>query len=204
MGRPRQHDEQTRAALLEAAERLLSEGGPGAVSVRAVAEAVGESTRAVYSVFGNKEGLFGALFGRAFSDLRARIEAVPQSGDPREDLLRAGVEGFRGFALDHPQLFRLTFERLVPDIAPRPEDVAHARAAIAALRSLVERCRLAGFAGGRDTHELAWQCHAFCQGLASLELQGLIPATREHAAFWRDALGAFVAGLDAPGRGGSC
>ena len=43
MGRPRVHDEETRAALRAAAERLVAEGGPGAFSVRAVAEEVGTS-----------------------------------------------------------------------------------------------------------------------------------------------------------------
>jgi len=56
MGRPREHDEATRAALLEAAERIVADRGPTALSVRAVAEAAGTSTRAVYSLFGSKDG----------------------------------------------------------------------------------------------------------------------------------------------------
>ena len=36
--------------------------------------------------------------------------------------------------------------------------------------------------------------HALCEGLAALELRGLLPAGREEAA-WRDALGALVAGF---------
>ena len=37
MGRPRQHDERTRTALLAAAEQLVAEKGPAGLSVRAVA-----------------------------------------------------------------------------------------------------------------------------------------------------------------------
>ena len=51
MARPAKHDAHTRAALLDAAEQLLAEGGPDAVTVRAVADRIGESTRAVYSQF---------------------------------------------------------------------------------------------------------------------------------------------------------
>ena len=54
MARPNKHDATTREALLDAAETLLAVGGPDAVSVRSVADAVAVSTRAVYSVFGSK------------------------------------------------------------------------------------------------------------------------------------------------------
>ena len=83
MGRPREHDERTRAALREAAERLVAAGGPGALSVRAVAEEAGTTTRAVYSVFGSKEGLVvDALARDAFAaplqrDRRARGDRRP-------------------------------------------------------------------------------------------------------------------------------
>ena len=60
-GQTREHDESTGDALLDAAEALLAAGGPDAGTVRAVAGAVGVPTRAVYSLFGAKEGLVHAL-----------------------------------------------------------------------------------------------------------------------------------------------
>ena len=63
MGRPREHDEHTRVALLAAAEQLVAEGGPTQLSVRAVADAAGTSTRAVYSLFGSKGSNFRLLKG---------------------------------------------------------------------------------------------------------------------------------------------
>ena len=50
MARPIKHDATTREALLDAAEALLADSGPDAVSVRTVADEIGVSTRAVYSV----------------------------------------------------------------------------------------------------------------------------------------------------------
>ena len=61
MGRPRLHDEKTRVELLAAAERLVADGGIDAVSVRGAALAAGTTTRAVYALFGSKEGLVQAL-----------------------------------------------------------------------------------------------------------------------------------------------
>ena len=66
MGRPTRHDDATRAALLIAAERLVETSGPGALSVRAVADQIGTTTRAVYSTFGSKEGLLASLAQRSF------------------------------------------------------------------------------------------------------------------------------------------
>ena len=63
MGRPREHDEATRTQLRGAAERLVAGGGPDALSVRAVADEARTSTRAVYSLFGSKDGLVAALAG---------------------------------------------------------------------------------------------------------------------------------------------
>ena len=61
MGRPREHDERTAAALLDAAEQLIAERGVDALSLREIAREAGTTTRAVYSLFGSKEQLLGAL-----------------------------------------------------------------------------------------------------------------------------------------------
>ena len=87
MGRPRQHNEQTREALLTAAEQLIAHGGLDAVSTRAVAEQAGATTRAVYSLFGSKQGLLHALAARGFLLLADRVQAVPVTADPGADLV---------------------------------------------------------------------------------------------------------------------
>src|SRR5262249_44787021 len=111
MGRPRQHDEQTAAQLLEAAERIVDQDGIAALSVRRLATAVGTTTGGVYSLFGSKEGLVVALGARAFELLEAGIEALPETADPQADLVEAGVKVFRRFAVDHPSLFELAVQR---------------------------------------------------------------------------------------------
>ena len=84
MGRPREHDEQTRAALLAAAEQIVADGGPAALSVRAVAEAAGTTTRAVYSLFGSKDGLLVEALARdAFEFLFTEIGAARGDRRPR-------------------------------------------------------------------------------------------------------------------------
>ena len=99
-----------------AAERLIDTHGPDAASVRAVADAVGTTTRAVYSVFGSKHGLLEALATRLFEVLSDAIDAVPCTDDVAGDLVEAGVRAFRQTALDHPSLYRLVFVQVVPDL----------------------------------------------------------------------------------------
>src|ERR671936_1283772 len=94
MGRPREHDEATRERLLQAAERLSAAKGIEAVTVRAVADAAGTSTRAVYALFGSKEGLEQALHQAMFTRLRDLLEAVERTDDPRRDLLELAL-GYR-------------------------------------------------------------------------------------------------------------
>ena len=97
MGRPREHDEATRAALLEATERLVARGGAAALSVRAVAEEAGTTTRAVYSLFGSKDGLLvDAIARRAFEFLHAEIGKLEETDDPAADLVAVGVRAYRG------------------------------------------------------------------------------------------------------------
>jgi AcrR family transcriptional regulator len=61
MGRPKEHGVQTRTALLTSAAAIMHQEGRGAVTVRRVADEVGTTTRAVYSLFGDKEGLLREL-----------------------------------------------------------------------------------------------------------------------------------------------
>jgi AcrR family transcriptional regulator len=192
MGRPREYDERVANALLEAAERIVDEDGLDALSVRVVANAVGVTTRAVYSLFGSKDGLLVALGARAFHLLEDALNVLPTTSDPAGDLVEAGVVVFRRFVLDHPALLRIgfQFEGMTPQLACQFRDAADA-----ALETLQGRCaRLAdtGQLGSRGIKEALCAFDALCEGLAALELRGQMPPGSEE--IWRDALRALVVG----------
>ena len=113
-----EHDEKTAAALLDAAERIVAEEGVDALSLREVARDAGTTTRAIYSLFGSKDGLLGALGVRAFNLLQREIEALPATDQPADDLIEVALI-FRRFALEHPALFSIAFHRADPAIWPR-------------------------------------------------------------------------------------
>jgi len=113
VGRPREHNEATAVALLEAAERTVQAAGLEGLSVRRLADDVGTTTRAVYTLFGSKDGLLVALGTRAFAMLGASIAELPETEDPAADLVEAGVAVFRRFAIGHPSLFGIGVQQTV-------------------------------------------------------------------------------------------
>jgi AcrR family transcriptional regulator len=194
VGRPREHDEQTAAALLEAAEQIVQAAGLEGLSVRGLAERVGTTTRAVYSLFGSKDGLLVALGARAFAMLGDAIARLPTTGDPAADLVEAGVAVFRSFAIEHPSLFRIGVQQtmVTPELAT---DFANAAAvALAGLEAKVARVKAAGLLGSRSVRDAACEFHALCEGLAAIELRGQLPAGEEMR-IWRDAVTTLVAGF---------
>ena len=197
MGRPRRHDDNTADALLETAERIAEAEGPGGLTVRRVADAGGTTTRAVYSLFGSKEGLLVALGRRAFDLLRLEITAMPTSDQPAADLVDAGVTVFRRFAVDHPALFRIGVQRALPEPQLWAEVRGAASEALAGLELRVERLRAAGLLDGRTIREATRAFHALCEGLAAMELRGALPRGEEEQ-IWRDALTALVQGFAVP------
>lgn len=192
MGRPREHDERTSVALLEAAERIVDEGGLEALSVRRVANEVSATTRAVYSLFGSKDGLVVALGIRAFGLLRDGIDALPVTNDAVGDLVEAGAVVFRRFALDHPVLFRLGVLKVAvsPELACQFRDAAEH--ALAGLHYRIGRLAEGGQLGTRGVADAACEFHALCEGLASIELRAMMP--REGDRLWRDALRSLLMG----------
>ena len=194
MGRPRIHDEQTRLAILMAAERLAAAGGLEAVGVRSAAAAAGTTTRAVYTAVGSKEDLVEGLAERAFELLAATVAAVPRTDDPVRNLIECSVLGFRRFACEHTELFRLFFNGNNPAWRLSGSSGAAARDTYRQLLSLVRAAQSAGFGPGYSTDELAVIWDAMCSGLALREVCGGIDPARAEW-IWRDSLGALVTGL---------
>jgi len=192
MGRPRLHDERTSHSLLDAAESLIAGEAVESLSVRRLAEAAGTSTRAIYSLFGSREGLLDALGARAFDWLTRELDAQPSTADCRDDLIAAGAGAFRRLVTERPQLARVALQR--PKASPGTLTYRAGEQTSARLLSRIQRLQEAGLLAGRSPEEAAWQYHALCEGLAALELRGAIPPD-ESERTWRAALGTMVDGL---------
>lgn len=99
--------ERTRAAIIEAASRLLVEGGYAAVTTRGVASAAGVQAPTIYRLFGDKDGLVAAVAEHALAThVRAKGAAVDAAAgtDPLRDL-KAGWDTHVEFGVANPTLF---------------------------------------------------------------------------------------------------
>ena len=181
MGRPKTYDQSSAARLVDAAEALADAGGASAVSVRAVADRSGTTTRAVYSVFGSKAGLLAALGTRMFELLGQGVAALPETDDPAADLVDAGVDVFRHLSVTRPGLYEIGVQNLSLDREIVAEFVPAAREAWRILETRFQRLQDAGGLGDRTISVASRHFNALCEGLATMELRGL-DGTRERRA----------------------
>lgn len=112
--------EKLREQILRAASRLLVEtGDEEAVSIRAVAEAVGVTPPSIYLHFADKTELIFAICETYFDELdRVTTEAARGSDDPIESLVLRGGAYVR-FGLENPEPYRVLFMRK-PTATPLP------------------------------------------------------------------------------------
>ena len=197
VGRPKTYDRASGEALLDAAEALADAGGPAAVSVRAVAERSGTTTRAVYSVFGSKTGLVAALGTRLFVLLAEGVASLPETDDPAADLVQAGVGVFRQLSITRPALFEIGVRHTAVDPATVHDFVPAAGEAWRILENRFQRLKDAGGLPGRTTSAAAHHFNALCEGLVTMERRGSrSPKTARRE--WHDALSALLTGMAQP------
>lgn len=196
MGRPREHGDETRQRLLAAAGRILAADGPGALTNRRLATEVGTTTRAIYSVFGSKEGLLRALFHESSRAVAAALGEVPEREDPRAELLELAL-AYRSAAVARPDLYRLQFEGGLGGFEPGEEDRELSRRNFGRVLAAVQRAVDSGIFPGRDARTITLQTWATNHGLASLEIHGHLPPSRAET-HWRDHITAMIRGYEEP------
>lgn len=104
------HHGNLRQALVQAGLDILAEEGPQALTLRGCAARVGVSHSAPKNHFENLERLTAAICAEGHRRLSARMREMMAHAEPapRAQLV-AAAKGYVAFALDHPNLFRLTF-----------------------------------------------------------------------------------------------
>lgn len=198
MGRPKEHDETTRRQLLDAAERLSATHGWEALTVRRIAEEAGTSTRAVYALFGSKEGLEQGLHQAMFTRLRDLLQARERTDDPRRDIAVQSL-AYRQWAVERPERYALAMHRFVGKRSrPRSDEgLAVSREALGELRQAVRRCADAGLLlGDRDPEDVVTHMRAMVHGLAEFENLGMLGPDPE--AHWLAAVTAQLDGYVQP------
>ncbi len=166
-----------RARATAAATRLFARDGYEAVTMRAVADALGVSAMTPYRYVRNKAELFGLVRADAFRRFADHLEhALGRGGAPLARLRRLKHAYIR-FALDDEDGYRIMFELSQPDPRRHAELRREARRAFGCLEREVEAAVRAGAREG-DPLTVAHLLWASTHGLVSLHLAGKLAMGR--------------------------
>lgn len=186
--------ERLREEILAAASRLLVErGSEDAVSIRAIAEAIGVTPPSIYLHFADKEELFVAICDERFQQLdRLSEEAAAAATGPLDEIRRRG-EAYIRFGLDNPEQYRILFVDLQPEgvTAERVEKWACLQHMVDA----VQRAMEAGDLVPGDAFVVTLQLWAAVHGLTSLLISKPDFPWPEVDALVQGTLGMCAAGL---------
>jgi AcrR family transcriptional regulator len=191
---PRTDDDQSHA-ILEAASRILSEEGAGALTVRRIASEAGCSTMGLYSRFGGKDGVVDELYVEGFRHLCEGMSAIPKTDDPVADL-EACARAYRETALAHATHYMVMFGGAVPEFVPSTPSLSVAHDAFLRLVASVQRCIDAGAFSG-DAAEIAEIWWGAMHGLVMLELVGIDPKRGDPTERYDRLLDTLLAGFRA-------
>lgn len=182
----------TRGQLLAAAVRLIDEGGPEAVTLRAVAQAVGVSHNAPYRHFEDKRALLAAVAQAGFSELGHAFAQAAETAATPLAALKLVARLYFDFARRHPARYRLLFSD--PEVGRGGGELeAEALRAFYAVAGLVEAAQRSGELKPGEPAEITALLYGALHGLADLELSGRARAAKGMAA--ADALPAVLLDL---------
>ena len=178
------HTEDLATQLVDEAGRILSADGAAALSLRRLAAATGTSTMAVYTLFGDKQGLLTAMHNEGFARLGAAMQRAAERvyDDPLSALAALGL-AYREAAVANPHLYNLMFGGAVPGFVPDAAGQAAADATFTPLVAAVQHCLDAKVLAGADAQTIATYLWAVSHGVVSLAISGKLTAVDAEKAY---------------------
>jgi AcrR family transcriptional regulator len=163
---PRGSGEDLRAEIVTAAKALLAKSASAdAMSIRAVADAVGVTAPSIYLHFADKDDLLSAVVADVFTELDATMLAAAEGRTAPMERLRAFGLAYVRFAITHPEHYRIA----LLDPCPRPDvDEVLADAAFAHFNDTVVQCIDAGIFAAGDPLPITLELWSAAHGIASL------------------------------------
>lgn len=173
------------AAIVAAGRRILESGGPGSVTMRSVADAVGVKGPSLYKRVPDRAALLRAIAASVIEDLGMAMSHATESDDPRADL-RAAAVAYRAFVQGNPNGYRLLFTDL--------GDANPDGSALAALGEPVVNA-MTRLAGSSEALEGARTFVAWAHGFVSMEMAGAFRLGGDLDAAYAFGIGALLDGV---------
>ena len=171
-------------AVVSAGRAILERGGLDALTMQAVADAVGVKAPSLYKRVAGRDGLVRLVVDQVALELAAEIDRAVGGVDPAADL-RAVADAFRRFAHRNRAAYPLLFD-------PRPGDMSDE----ARDRSSAAVRRVSAALAGEE-HALAGarMVVAWAHGFVTMELAGAFRLGGDVEDAWDFALEGLVAAL---------
>lgn len=159
--------------------KLMAEGGPDAISLRAIAREMGMTAGAIYGYYPTRDDLITTLINDVYTSLLDAVEAARDAtADDAAGRVVAWGEAVRAWALANPEGFRLIYGDPVPGYQP-PEGGPAAEAEYRACAGLTGLVAAAWPQAERTTAANGYQWSDFSPTLVAhvrAEFPGLPPA----------------------------
>lgn len=105
-----------RTEILAAAQHIIRTQGMDALSLRAIARAVGVTAPALYEYFDSKDAILRGLFVQGSELMLGLVEEISAQQPAGIRTLTTVLDGYRQFARTEPDYFRLLFGTVDPNL----------------------------------------------------------------------------------------
>ena len=110
--------ELTIQTILDTARAIMREEGVAALSMQELARRMDMRAPSLYNYFSGKMEIYDTLFRLGFTLFDEHRREVLKEAKNIYDEIRLSIEAHMSFALDHPELYQLCFQRPVPGFIP--------------------------------------------------------------------------------------
>lgn len=158
----------TAGRITAVALRLLEQGGPDAVRMRRIAQAVGITPMAIYHHFPSREDLLKSITDREFEKMVTFIEHRRGRGSPTARLLQV-MDYYLDYAFARPKIFDYVFSQYRTDARRFPNDFRARRSpTLTRVADVIAGAMQTGRLRKDDVWEVALQLWAHAHGYVAL------------------------------------
>jgi AcrR family transcriptional regulator len=163
-----------RAEILTAAQHIIRTQGLDALSLRALARGVGVTAPALYEYFDSKDAILKALLLQGSEVMLARMDERIAQAPPGLQTLQSILTGYRAFAREEPDYFRLLFGTVDPTLGVTDAEYSGMKSIFERFVGVIVSCIEAGELKPLPPFALSCSLWALIHGAALLETESFM------------------------------
>ncbi|MEN2766099.1 TetR/AcrR family transcriptional regulator [Ornithinibacillus xuwenensis] len=171
-----QYTENIKQTIVDVAAMILQEQGPEAVTIRRVADKMECSTKIIYNLFHNKDGLIKLLYLEGCNVLANSFKSVNRQNN-MEDYLQALCEAYWDFSHNYTSYYQLMFGGAFGEFKPEEESIQATNTALEQFTQVIIEAIEAELIAEKDPLEVVRIIWASLHGVIHLYQGGHIESS---------------------------